>query len=81
MLLSLTRRAAARSLAARRPFSRRQWLVAASVLLALAAAYLFVPRDHDDFLPVAYTQEPLPLTDKEEEIRQSGGIYAVGRRE
>jgi 3-isopropylmalate/(R)-2-methylmalate dehydratase large subunit len=27
------------------------------------------------------TYEPLPLTSKEEEIRRSGGIFAVGRRE
>jgi 3-isopropylmalate/(R)-2-methylmalate dehydratase large subunit len=29
----------------------------------------------------ARTYEPLPLTPKEEEIRSSGGIFAVGRRE
>jgi 3-isopropylmalate/(R)-2-methylmalate dehydratase large subunit len=29
----------------------------------------------------AKTYQPLPLTDKEDEIRRSGGIFAVGRRE
>ena len=27
------------------------------------------------------TYEPVPLSPKEEEIRRSGGIFAVGRRE
>jgi 3-isopropylmalate/(R)-2-methylmalate dehydratase large subunit len=54
---------------------------------AVAAA-----RDGDEFtfdpttrrltnLTQAQTYEPVPLTQKEEELRRSGGIFAVGRRE
>ena len=58
-------------------WTRRHWLVAAGVLCALGAAYLFVPERDAEFLPVAYTQEPLPLKD----LARASDVLMLGRTE
>ncbi len=69
---------AAASVPLRRAFgSRRQLLVAAGVLCALAGAYLFWPKAGTEYLEAVYAAEPLPLAD----LARSSDVLLIGRAE
>jgi len=58
-------------------FGRRQWLVAACVLCALAFGYLFQPKNEAAYLTPVYAAEPMALTD----LARSSDVLLLGRAE